>query len=41
MTNHANFRNNSLSNNFNASNAGYYTAAQPGRQIQFALKFIY
>jgi hypothetical protein len=41
MTNHANFRNNSLSNNFNASNAGSYTAAQPGRQIQFALKFIY
>jgi hypothetical protein len=41
MTNHANFRNNSLINNFNAPGAGSYTAAQPGRQIQFALKFIY
>jgi hypothetical protein len=41
MTNHANFRNNSLINNFNAAGAGSYTAAQPGRQIQFALKIIY
>ena len=41
MTNHANFRNNSLINNFNAAGAGSYTSAQPGRQIQFALKFIY
>ncbi len=41
MTNHANFRNNSLINNFNAPGAGSYTAAQPGRQIQFALKFIF
>ncbi len=41
MTNHANFRNSSLINNFNAAGAGSYTAAQPGRQIQFALKFIY
>jgi len=41
MTNHANFRANSLINNFNAAGAGSYTSAQPGRQIQFALKFIY
>jgi len=41
MTNHTNFRNNSLINNFNAAGAGSYTSAQPGRQIQFALKFIY
>jgi len=41
MTNHANFRNNSLINNFDSAGAGSYTAAQPGRQIQFALKFIY
>jgi hypothetical protein len=41
MTNHANFRNNSLINNFNAAGAGSYTAAQPGREIQFALKFIF
>ncbi len=41
MTNHANFRNNSLINNFDSPGAGSYTAAQPGRQIQFALKFIF
>jgi hypothetical protein len=41
MINHTNFRNNSLINNFNAAGAGSYTSAQAGRQIQFALKFIY
>src|SRR5579864_8413980 len=41
MINHANFRNNSLINNFNAAGAGSYTSAQAGRQIQFALNFIY
>jgi len=41
MTNHTNFRNNSLINNFTSAGAGSYTSAQPGRQIQFALKFIY
>jgi hypothetical protein len=41
MTNHANFRANSLINNFDSPGAGSYTAAQPGRQIQFALKFIF
>ena len=41
MFNHANFRANSLINNFDAPGAGSYTAAQPARQIQFALKFIF
>jgi hypothetical protein len=41
MTNHANFRANSLIASFDSPGAGSYTAAQPGRQIQFALKFIF
>ena len=41
MVNHPNFRANSLNNNFDAPGAGAFTAAQPARQIQFALKFIY
>jgi hypothetical protein len=41
MINHPNFRANSLISNFNAPGAGAFTSAQPGRQIQFALKFIY
>jgi len=41
MINHPNFRANSLTANFNAAGAGSFTSAQPGRQIQFALKFIY
>ena len=41
MLNHPNFRANSLINQFNAAGAGSYTAAQPARQIQFALKLIY
>ncbi len=44
MTNHPNFRANSLgggSANFNSPGGNSFTAAQPGRQIQFALKFIY
>ncbi len=41
MVNHPNFRANSLNNSFDAPGAGAFTAAQPARQIQFALKFIY
>jgi len=41
MINHPNFRANSLVSAFNAAGAGSFTAAQPGRQIQFALKLIY
>jgi hypothetical protein len=41
MINHPNFRANSLNTSFDAPGAGAYTAAQPARQIQFALKFIY
>jgi hypothetical protein len=41
MLNHPNFRSNSLNNNFDAPGAGAFTAAQPARQIQFALKLIY
>jgi len=41
MLNHPNFRANSLNTSFDAPGAGAYTAAQPARQIQFALKFIY
>jgi hypothetical protein len=41
MINHPNFRANSLVSNFDAAGAGGFTAAQPGRQIQFALKLIY
>jgi len=41
MLNHPNFRANSLNTSFDAPGAGAFTAAQPARQIQFALKFIY
>ncbi len=41
MFNHPNFRANSLINYFDAPGAGSYTAAQPARQIQFALKLIF
>ena len=41
MINHPNFRANSLNNYFDSPGAGAYTAAQPARQIQFALKLIY
>ena len=41
MFNHPNFRANSLINQFDAPGAGAYTAAQPARQIQFALKLIF
>jgi hypothetical protein len=41
MFNHPNFRTNSLINQFDAPGAGSYTAAQPARQIQFALKLIF
>jgi hypothetical protein len=41
MINHPNFRANSLVSSFDAAGAGSFTAAQPGRQIQFALKLIY
>jgi hypothetical protein len=41
MVNHPNFRANSLNNYFDSPGAGEYSAAQPSRQIQFALKFIY
>jgi len=30
-----------LNNSFDAAGAGAYSAAQPSRQIQFALKLIY
>src|SRR5581483_2508575 len=38
MINHPNFRANSLNNAFDSPGAGAYTAAQPSRQIQLALK---
>src|SRR6185312_4372111 len=41
MLNHPNFRANSLNNQFDSPGAGAYTAAQPARQIQFALKMIF
>jgi hypothetical protein len=41
MLNHPNFRANSLNNYFDSPGAGQFSAAQPARQIQFALKFIY
>jgi len=41
MFNHPNFRANSLISQFDAPGAGAYTAAQPARQIQFALKLIF
>ncbi len=41
MLNHPNFRANSLNNSFDSPGAGAYSAAQPSRQIQFALKLIY
>jgi hypothetical protein len=41
MINHPNFRANSLNQNFDAAGAGAYSAANPARQIQFALKMIF
>jgi hypothetical protein len=41
MINHPNFRANSLNNAFDSPGAGAFSAAQPSRQIQFALKLIY
>jgi hypothetical protein len=41
MINHPNFRANSLNSNFDSPGAGAYSAAQPSRQIQLALKLIY
>jgi hypothetical protein len=41
MLNHPNFRANSLNNYFDSPGAGQFSAAQPSRQIQFALKLIY
>jgi hypothetical protein len=41
MINHPNFRANSLNIYFDSPGAGAFTAAQPSRQIQFALKLIY
>jgi hypothetical protein len=41
MINHPNFRANSLNNNFDAAGAGAFSAANPSRQIQFALKMIF
>ena len=41
MLNHPNFRADSLNLNFDQAGAATYTAAQPSRQIQFALKLIY
>ena len=41
MINHPNFRANSLDNNFDSPGAGVYSAANPARQIQFALKMIF
>ena len=41
MVNHPNFRANSLNNQFDSPGAGEFSAAQPSRQIQFALKLIY
>ena len=39
--NHPNFRANSLNTNFDSPSAGQFTASQPSRQIQFALKMIF
>jgi len=41
MINHPNFRANSLNNYFDSPGAGVYSAANPARQIQFALKVIF
>lgn len=41
MINHPNFRADSLNLWFDSPGAGAFTAAQPARQIQFALKLIY
>jgi hypothetical protein len=41
MINHPNFRANSLDRNFDSPSAGAYNAANPARQIQFALKVIF
>jgi hypothetical protein len=41
MLNHPNFRANSLNIYFDSPGAGQFTAAQPARQLQFALKMIF
>ncbi|HLK22881.1 MAG TPA: hypothetical protein VKT81_28240, partial [Bryobacteraceae bacterium] len=41
LINHPNFRANSLNNSFDSPGAGAYNAANPARQIQFALKMIF
>jgi len=41
MLNHPSFRADSLNLNFDEAGGGSYNAAQPSRQIQFALKLIY
>jgi hypothetical protein len=41
MLNHPSFRADSLNLNFDEAGGGSYNAAQPARQIQFALKLIY
>jgi len=41
LVNHPNFRANSLDNSFDSPGAGVYSAANPARQIQFALKMIF
>ena len=41
LVNHPNFRANSLDNQFDSPGAGVYSAANPARQIQFALKMIF
>ena len=41
MINHPNFRADSLDRNFDSPGAGVFSAANPARQIQFALKMIF
>ena len=41
LPNHPNFQGNSMSSNFDRSGAGRLTAANPSRQIQFALRLTY
>jgi hypothetical protein len=41
IANHPNFQGNSISSNFDASNAGALSAANPSRQIQLALKLFF
>ena len=41
LPNHPNFQGNSMSSNFDRPGAGRLTAANPSRQIQFALRFTY